>query len=83
MKTIENFDRALGRVLKLGSHNRKRGTSYPKLRIFPHAFYGANAFYSPDLNAVLFGYFKADAADVGPNLPARRSSRAFARCRRA
>ena len=43
--TLENFDRALGRVLKLGSSNRKRGTTYPRLRLFPHAFYGANAFY--------------------------------------
>ena len=69
LKTLENFDRALGRVLRLGSHNKKRGTSYPRLRLFPHAFYGANAFYSPSLNAILFGYFKADATDVGPNLP--------------
>ncbi|MEA2206065.1 MAG: hypothetical protein QOE77_2841 [Blastocatellia bacterium] len=68
-KTLENFDRALGRVLRLGSHSRKRGTNYPRLRLFPHAFYGANAFYSMNLNAILFGYFKADAADVGPNLP--------------
>lgn len=69
LKTLENFDRALGRILKLGSRNRKRGLTYPRLRLFPHAFYGANAFYSPNLNAILFGYFKADAADVGPNLP--------------
>jgi hypothetical protein len=69
LKTLENFDRALGRVLRLGSNNRRRGTTYPRLRLFPHAFYGANAFYSPNLNAILFGYFKADAADVGPNLP--------------
>jgi hypothetical protein len=69
LKTLENFDRALGRVLRLGSHNRRRGTTYPRLRLFPHAFYGANAFYSPNLNAILFGYFKAEAADVGLNLP--------------
>ena len=68
-KTLENFDRALGRVLRLGSSNRKRGAAYPRLRLFPHAFYGANAFYSTNLNAILFGYFRADAADVGPNLP--------------
>lgn len=69
LKTLENFDRAMGRVLRLGSRDRKRGATYPRLRLFPHAFYGANAFYSPNLNAILFGYFKADAADVGPNLP--------------
>jgi hypothetical protein len=69
MKTLENFDRALGRVLRLGSQNRKRGATYPRLRLFPHAFNGANAFYSPDLNGVLFGYFSADPVDPGPNLP--------------
>jgi hypothetical protein len=68
-KTLENFDRALGRVLQMGSRKRKRGVLYRRLRLFPHAFYGANAFYSPSLNAILFGYFKAEGADVGPNLP--------------
>jgi hypothetical protein len=67
MKTLENFDRALGRVLRLTA--RKGGISYPSLRLFPHAFYGANAFYSRELNAVLFGYFTADRVDPGPNLP--------------
>ncbi|MCA0239952.1 MAG: hypothetical protein LCI02_03760 [Proteobacteria bacterium] len=69
MKTLENFDRALGRVIRLGSSSRRQSSAYPRLRLFPHAFYGANAFYQPALNAVLFGYFRADAADVGPNLP--------------
>lgn len=68
MKTIENFDRALGRVVRLGT-SRKQAGSFPRLRIFPHAFYGANAFYQPALNAILFGYFRAEADDVGPNLP--------------
>ncbi|HEX5885879.1 MAG TPA: hypothetical protein VFY67_15155 [Pyrinomonadaceae bacterium] len=69
LKTLENFDRALGRALRLSSGSRKGGKRYPRLRLFPHAFYGANAFYQPDLNAILFGYFKADAKDVGPNMP--------------
>lgn len=69
LKTLENFDRALGRVLRLGARNKKRNAEYPRLRLFPHAFYGANAFYHPDLNAILFGYFKAESEDVGPNLP--------------
>src|ERR1043166_4203243 len=61
-KTLENFDFALGRRLNI--ERRKR-----KLRLFPHAFHGANAFYDPDLHAVLFGYFRADRTDPGPNLP--------------
>ena len=39
------------------------------LRIFPHAFYGENAYYDPDTDALLFGYFQADDEDPGPNLP--------------
>lgn len=61
MKVLENFDIALGR--KLYFRFRR------KLRIFPHAFHGANAFYDPDLKAVLFGYFRADEQNPGPNIP--------------
>lgn len=64
MKVLENFDIALGRKIKF----RKRpGT--PELRIFPHAFQGENAFYDPVMKAVLFGYFRADEKDPGPNIP--------------
>jgi hypothetical protein len=63
MKTLENFDRALGRRLQF------RGRGREALRIFPHAFYGANAFYHDGLRALLFGYFSADKTDPGPNLP--------------
>jgi hypothetical protein len=63
MKTLENFDRALGRRLQF------RGKRHRALRIFPHAFYGANAFYDDGLRALLFGYFSADRSDPGPNLP--------------
>ncbi|HEV8435524.1 MAG TPA: hypothetical protein VGR95_19100 [Thermoanaerobaculia bacterium] len=62
-KTLENFDFALGRQLSL----RRRGR--PKLRLFPHAFHGANAFYAPDLHAILFGYFRADRENPGQNMP--------------
>ena len=64
MKTIENFERALGRQIAF-----KRRPGQERLRIFPHAFHGANAFFDPKLNAVLFGYFRADKDDPGPNLP--------------
>jgi hypothetical protein len=63
MRTLENFDRALGRRLQF------RGRGHEALRIFPHAFYGANAFYHDGLRALLFGYFSADGDDPGPNLP--------------
>ncbi|HYU41889.1 MAG TPA: hypothetical protein VEQ84_07040 [Vicinamibacteria bacterium] len=63
MRTLENFDRALGRTLYVGQRDSKR------LRLFPHAFYGANAYYDRKLNGILFGYFRADENDPGPNLP--------------
>ena len=61
MKTLENFEMALGRKLRFKDGRR--------LRIFPHAFEGANAFYDPQKVALLFGYFRADPDDPGPNLP--------------
>lgn len=64
MRTLENFERALGRRLDFG-----RSTGTGRLRMFPHAFYGANAYYDPEMNAILFGYFRADRLDPGPNLP--------------
>ena len=60
-KVLENFDTALGRTF------RWKGGA--RLRLLPHAFRGVNAFYDPDLFAVLFGYFRADEANPGPNLP--------------
>jgi len=62
MRTLENFDRALGRRL----HVARAGKP---LRLFPHAFHGTNAFFDPEMNAVLFGYFRADDVDAGDNLP--------------
>ncbi len=63
MKTIENFERALGRRIAFSRLGQAR------LRLFPHAFHGANAFFDHSLNAILFGYFRADETDPGPNLP--------------
>lgn len=70
MKTIELFERSLGRRLSLRRRKRRNGgwESHPLL-ILPHAFEGANAYYDPNSHAVLFGYFRADPTDPGPNLP--------------
>ena len=72
MKTIEAFESALGRLAlwstkrpereELNRSNGKREKKYnetyvPRLRIYPHALRQANAYYSPDKIALLFGYF--------------------------
>jgi hypothetical protein len=60
-KVLENFDRALGRRLRFKGGQR--------LRLFPHAFHARNAYFDRKILAVLFGYFRADEDDPGPNLP--------------
>ncbi len=61
MRTLEQFDRALGRIVYFGGRRR--------LRLVPHAFRGSNAFYHPKMRAVLFGYFRASKEAPGDNLP--------------
>jgi hypothetical protein len=61
MSVIERFERFMGR--------RFRWRSDRALRLVPHAFEGRNAFFDPERRAVLFGYFRADRHDPGPNLP--------------
>lgn len=63
-RTLANFDRALGRRVSL-----RKGLRRTKLRLMPHAFEGENAFYDRTLHAILFGYFFADPARPGPNIP--------------
>ncbi|MDW9593543.1 hypothetical protein GOA63_15145 [Sinorhizobium meliloti] len=68
MKTIEHFERALGRKALWSSRRYTTGERYieqyvPRLRIYPHALRQQNAYYSPSKKAVLFGYFPARAAD--------------------
>ena len=70
MKVLENFEKALGRKLRFARARKGRSDrSDFRLRIYPHAFEGANAFYDPDRVALLFGYFRADEDNPGPNLP--------------
>ena len=40
-----------------------------RLRVYPHALREANAYYSPDKKALLFGYFPAPLTNPGENLP--------------
>lgn len=70
MRTIRNFERALGR--KVLWSRRKGGPDdgfVQKLRIYPHALREANAYYSPDKKALLFGYFRATPARTGLSVP--------------
>ena len=61
MSVIERFERFLGR--------RFRWRGGRALILVPHAFEGRNAFFDPTRRAVLFGYYRADERDPGPNLP--------------
>jgi hypothetical protein len=75
MKTISHFEQALGRVALWAPRivRKKTGAveSYfvRRLRIYPHALREANAYYSPEKHALLFGYFRASESDPGENLP--------------
>lgn len=73
MKTIETFERALGRPVfwahpKLPKNPDGSRAWYPdfikRLRIYPHAMRKANAYYSPAKGALLFGYFKSEPQGI-------------------
>lgn len=71
MKTIKLFERALGRPV-MWAHQRLDDNStkfVQRLRIYPHAFRDANAYYSPTKKALLFGYFPATKTHSGNHLP--------------
>ena len=78
MTTIMNFEKALGRPIMWSPHqifqNKNSQTSsdpeYVKtLRIYPHAIRDANAFYSPQKKALLFGYFSTKSNNTNDLLP--------------
>ena len=77
MKTIEFFESALGRpVLWRPAANPGKpfddSLFVRQLTVRPHAFRQANAFYSPQEIALLFGYFEASADDPGDHMPGSR-----------
>src|SRR4051794_29187455 len=69
--TIRHFEFALGRPIRWRRQpgSRRDAPFHGRLRIFPHAFQQANAFYDAELGAVLFGYFRATTDDPGEALP--------------
>jgi len=59
-ETIQTFEMALGRRIHWAFRTVKTSAGADRrLRIYPHAFRGANAFYSRELRALLFGYFNS------------------------
>lgn len=77
MKTIEHFERALGRpVLWRPRPNEQKphddSRFVRQLTIRPHALRQANAFYSPDEVALLFGYFETATGAHGTHMPGSR-----------
>ena len=74
MKTIDHFERALGRVALWAPHEvpvaGESASKYvQRLRIYPHALRAKNAYYSPERKALLLGYFTASMANAGSALP--------------
>ena len=70
MNTITNFEKALGRqVLWSPQSDLTRPAGYRDafvrtLRIYPHGLRAANAYYSPQKKALLFGYFQGPTGTV-------------------
>jgi hypothetical protein len=74
--TIQRFERALGRKaiwapgpVPEGKSAKDDSTFVQRLRIYPHALREANAYYSPDKKALLFGYFGAPENDPADHVP--------------
>lgn len=77
MKTVEHFERALGRPVlwrprpNPADPDDDRGF-VGRLTVRPHAVRQANAYYSPNDVALLFGYFDAQPDDPGELIPGSR-----------
>ena len=73
MTTIQNFEKALGRKILWAPRYLKDKKKYEeyvqRLRIYPHALREANAYYSPQKKAILFGYFSSTPADPTLHMP--------------
>jgi len=70
MDTIRRFEVSIGREIHWRPDTSPRSAAHHGLlRVFPHAFQEANAYYDPQRRALLFGYFTASEEDAGVNLP--------------
>lgn len=73
MTTIKNFEKALGRKVLWAPRRVLDKFKYEeyvsRLRIYPHALREANAYYSPQKKALLFGYFTAVPANASLQMP--------------
>ena len=73
-ETIRRFEYGLGRPItwnftKGWDPDKRNDADFGKrLRIFPHAMQEPNAFFNPELRALLFGYFPS-GSDSAVNLP--------------
>ena len=73
-KTIEHFEQALGRRALWSSRHTLVNGRYEeeyveRLRIYPHALREANAYYSTEKKALLFGYFPASDTKYSQDMP--------------
>nr|WP_299174664.1 hypothetical protein [uncultured Allomuricauda sp.] len=71
MKTIKNFEKALGRkiIWREKAWGSIRESYVERLRIYPHALREPNAFYSPAKRALLFGYFRSSPSEKQLHMP--------------
>lgn len=75
-ETIQHFEAALGRRIhwRRGLRNAEgdsaaRLEDIRTLNLYPHAFIGQNAFYSPRAHGILFGYYRAEPKSTGLSMP--------------
>jgi hypothetical protein len=70
MNTVRHFEQALGRpIFWAARYDESRTTGdrdvyVQRLRLYPHALRAANAYYSPQKIAILFGYFPGPSGMV-------------------
>lgn len=57
MRTLARFEQALGRRVDWNFRAHQ-------LKVVPHAFEQANAFYAPDAEALVFGYYHSNDGPV-------------------